>query len=93
MNRTPRNAGQNFSIAAADSVVVVATVEVIIVVIVVGTGFPIVQVVSHIASVWFLLDTSILVALQIVVFCCSHVAISRQPRVYVVTLATIIVVL
>lgn len=92
MNRTPRNAGQNFSIAAAESVVV-ATVEGIIVVIVVGTAFPIVQAVSHIASVWLLFDAKVSAALQIEAFCCSHVAISRQPRVYVVTLATIIVVL
>lgn len=80
MNRTPRNAGQNFSIAAADSVVVVATVEGIIVVIVVGTGFPVVQVVSHIASVWFLLDTSVAVSLQIVVLCCSHVTCVKINR-------------
>lgn len=92
MDRTPRNAGQSFSIAAAESVVV-ATVEVIIVVIVVGTGFPGVQAVSHIASVWLLFVATVSARLQVVVFCSSHVAISRQPRVYVVTLATIIVVL
>ena len=72
MDRTPRNAGQSFSIAAAESVVV-ATVEVIIVVIVVGTGFPGVQAVSHIASVLLLALATPWARLQVVVFCCSHV--------------------
>lgn len=93
MNRTPRNAGQSFS-GAADGSVVVATEEVIIVVIdMVDIAFAIVQTVSHIATVWLLFDASLSAAAQVVVLCCSHVCISRQPRVYVVMLATIIVVL
>ena len=79
LNRTPRNAGQNFSIAAAESVVV-ATVEGIIVVIVVGTGFPIVQAVSHIANVWLLANAKVSAASQIVVFCCSHVTCVKINR-------------
>ena len=80
MNRTPRNAGQSFSIAAAESVVV-ATVEVtIIVVIVVGTGFPIVQTVSHIANVRLLVDAKVSAVLQVVVFHSSHVACVKINR-------------
>ena len=79
MNRTPRNAGQSFSVAAAESVVVV-TVVVIIVVIVVGTGFPSVQAVLHIASVLFSFDAAFSAAVQIVAFCSSHVACVKINR-------------
>ena len=79
MDRTPRNAGQSFSIAAAESVVV-ATVEVIIVVIMVGTGFPGVQAVSHIASVWLLVIATVWARLQLVVLRSSHVACVKINR-------------